>query len=55
MEAFSKVKVHMLLKVHLMRSYLEWLERQLSSECDKHGEHIRQIVVSMEAPTKKKI
>lgn len=48
LNAFNELNVHMSLKIHLLRSHLDFFNKQLSTESDEHGERFHQQIHDME-------
>lgn len=48
LEAMSTMGVHMSLKIHFMRSHLDYFARQLATESDEQGERFHQDILVME-------
>lgn len=48
MDTFDQIGIHMSLKIHLLRSHLNYFARQLPTESDEHGERFHQQIMTME-------
>lgn len=48
LDAMSTMGVHMSLKIHFLRSHLEYFAHQLSTESDEQGERFHQDIMQME-------
>ena len=49
LDAFSKIGVHMSLKIHFLHQHLDYFSQQLSTESDEQGERYHQTAMPFES------